>query len=155
MQAQQGDAGQFDALLANVEKSVQDALAYFEGPGATSQVKVDQWGPRDVLCHFLFWHQATAEGMESVARGGQPTRLEASTDDMNARAIAQHARESIPQLVSQARQLQGRLVRAARSIRDLEKPVLVRFDGTPANLRQRLEIIARHWTNHVRDLRMG
>ena len=51
-----------EVLLANLDRVVQDTLAYFEGPGRTTDARVDQWQARDVLMHFIYFHDATALG---------------------------------------------------------------------------------------------
>ena len=91
-----------DQLIGSVEEAFQEAASYFDGPGPTSDVRVGDWGPREVLCHFLYWHEATARGMESVAARGGPHRVAASVDDMNARAIARRAGWSIDRLLQEA-----------------------------------------------------
>ena len=82
---------QIDDLIATLEQSVESGLAYFQGPGGQSKVMIGHWGPREVLCHLVWWHQATVEGMESVAKGGAPYRIYASVDEMNARAVGRMA----------------------------------------------------------------
>jgi hypothetical protein len=59
-----------DGLLARLDGVVQDALAYFEGPGRLTNARVDQWQARDVLMHFVYFHDATAWGIQSAALGG-------------------------------------------------------------------------------------
>ncbi|MDP6402123.1 MAG: DinB family protein [SAR202 cluster bacterium] len=141
-----------DALLQALEDAVDEAILYIEGPGATSQVVIDQWGPRDVFCHFLFWHEATARGMESVAGGGEPMRVETPLDKANADAITSRAGQTISQLVAEARRQQERLANAVHALDDLSQTVLVRPDGTRLSARQRLELIAHHWSEHIEEL---
>jgi DinB superfamily len=142
-----------EALIGALEQSVDAGLTYFVGPGGEARIKVGTWGPREVLCHLVWWHQATVEGMESVLSGGKPFRFYASTDEMNARAVGRLAGQDIAQLAELARQLQARLVKAARALPDLDATVLVTGDGSRRSVRQRLETIARHWTEHVHALR--
>ena len=150
---------QIDSLIAALEQSVEAGLAYFQGPGSQSQVKIGHWEPREVLCHLVWWHQATVEGMESVAKGGAPYRIYASVDEMNARAVGRMAGKHInqadtygPSLVELARQWQARLVQAVRTIPDPNTTVLVMGDGSGRSIRQRLETMAQHWNEHVTEL---
>src|SRR5215510_15589747 len=106
-----------EALIRALEQSVASGLTYFQGPGGHARIKVGVWGPREVLCHLVWWHQATVEGMESVAKGGAPYRIDASVDHMNARAVGRLAGRDLNQpttygvsLVDLARQWQARLV---------------------------------------------
>ena len=66
---------QIDSLITALEQSVESGLAYFQGPGGQSKVKIGRYGPREFLCQLVWWHQVTAEGMESVAAGGAPYRI--------------------------------------------------------------------------------
>ena len=40
-----------EALLATLDRTVQETLAYFEGAGRTTDARVDRWQARDVLMH--------------------------------------------------------------------------------------------------------
>src|SRR5437773_6304324 len=143
---------QIDDLIATLEQSVESGLAYFQGPGGQSKVMIGRWGPREVLCHLVWWHQATVEGMESVLSGGKPYRFYASVDEMNARAVGRLAGRDIAELAELVRQLQARLVKAARALPDPNATVLVTGDGSARSVLQRLETIARHWSEHVHAL---
>ena len=150
---------QIDDLIAALERSVESGLAYFQGPGGQSKVMIGHWGPREVLCHLVWWHQATVEGMESVAKGGAPYRIYASVDEMNARAVGRLAGRDLNQagtygesLVDLARQWQERLVKAARALPDPNTTVLIMGDGSGRSVQQRLETIAQRWNELVREL---
>ena len=150
---------QIDALLTTLEQNVESGLAYFQGPGGQAKVMIGHWGPREVLCHLVWWHQATVEGMESVAAGGAPYRVYASVDQMNARAVGRMAGKDINQadtygasLVDSARQLQARLMKAARALPDPNATVLIMGDGSGRSVQQRLETVAHHWNEHVKEL---
>jgi hypothetical protein len=150
---------QIDDLIAALERSVESGLAYFQGPGGQSKVMIGHWGPREVLCHLVWWHQATVEGMESVAKGGAPYRIYASVDEMNARAVGRLAGRELNQagtygasLVDLARQWQVRLVKAARALPDPNTIVLIMGDGSGRSVQQRIETIAQRWNELVREL---
>jgi len=150
---------QINDLIAALERSVEAGLAYFQGPGGQSKVLIGHWGPREVLCHLVWWHQATVEGMESVAKGGAPYRIYASVDEMNARAVGRLAGRDLNQagtygesLVDLARQWQERLVKAARALPDPNTTVLIMGDGSGRSVQQRLETIAQRWNELVREL---
>lgn len=144
---------QLESLIAALEHGVEAGLAYFQGPGGQVKVKVGSWGPREVLCHLVWWHQATVEGMESRGSGGTPYRIYASVDEMNARAVGRLAGKTIDQLADLVRQFQARLVTAARAIPDAQTTVMVFGDGSERSVQQRLEAMAQHWDEHVNELR--
>jgi hypothetical protein len=141
-----------EALLVKLDTVVKDTLAYFEGPGRVTDARVDQWQARDVLMHFLYFHDATAWGIQSVALGGPPWPVPADSDTVNEVCRRLHAHESFDELLAQLRQAHGRLVRAAQSAPDLDKPCFQRSTGDLMTGSQRLDLLARHWTEHVRQL---
>ena len=150
---------QIEGLITALEQSVEAGLAYFQGTGSQSKVKIGRYEPREFLCQLVWWHQATTEGMESVAAGGAPYRIYGSVDEMNARAVGRAAGKEVNQsgtygasLVDTARQLQARLVKAARAIPDPNTTVLIMGDGSGHSVQQRIEAIARHWSERVNEL---
>ena len=142
-----------DTLLTNLDRAVQDALAYFETQGRKSDARVDRWEARDVLMHFLYFHDATAWGIQSAALGGPVWLVPGDSDIINEVCRRLHEHERFDELLAQARQAHARLVRAARNAPDLDAPCFRRSTGEVMTGAQRLELLARHWTEHVRELR--
>ena len=140
------------ALLADLDRAAQETFAYFESAGRTTDARVDRWQARDVLQHFIYFHDATAWGMQSAAQGGPPWLLPADADTINEVWRRLHAHESVDELLVQLRQAHARLMRAAREVPDLEAPCLKNARGEVSTVRQRLERIARHWREHVQEL---
>ena len=141
-----------ETLIAALDHAVNRGLEYFEGPGPQSAARLEDWGPREVLCHMVVWHQSTVEGMESVLSGGPPNRLTAHTDEMNARAVQDCKGQQTAQISANIRGLQARMAAAARALPDPGATVLVRSSGAEASARQRLELIAGHWNEHLDEL---
>jgi hypothetical protein len=141
-----------ETLLNHLDRVVRDTLTYFDGPGRTTRARVDQWQARDVLMHFIYFHDATAWGIQSAALGGPPWPVPANADHVNEVCRRLHEHESFDELLTQVKQAHGRLVRAARSAPNLDAPCFRRADGEVLTGRQRLELLARHWAEHVRGL---
>lgn len=144
-----------DSLLADLDRVVREALAYFDGPGRTTTATVDRWQARDVLMHFLYFHDATAWGIQSAAQGGPPWPVPADADTVNEICRRLHEHESLDELLGQVRQAHARLMRAARSSPDLEQASFRRANGETMTGRQRLELIAHHWAEHVHQLQQA
>jgi hypothetical protein len=138
-----------NALLANLDRVVQDTLAYFAGPGRTTTARVDRWQARDVLMHFIYFHDATAWGIQSAAMGGPPWPVPADADTVNEVCRRLHEHESLDELLTQVRQAHARLVRVVGNAPDIDQPCFRRSNGETMTGRQRLELLARHWTEHV------
>ena len=141
-----------DAVIQNLDRAVNEVLAYFAGPGRTSSARVDRWQARDVLQHFLYFHDATAWGIQSVATGGPVWLLPADADTINEVCRRLHEHESLDELIGQLRLAHARLVAAARRAPDLDQPCFKRASGEVMTGRQRLELLANHWREHVREL---
>jgi hypothetical protein len=142
-----------DRPLDALDRVVRDALAYFEGPGRTSGARVGEWQARDVLMHFVYFHDATAWGIQSAALGGPPWLVPAHSDMVNEVCRRLHQHESYDDLLSQVRQAHARLLLAASNAPDLDIACFRRADGEVMTGRQRLELLARHWSEHVQALK--
>jgi hypothetical protein len=139
-------------LIATLEQAVAETLAFFEGPGRDSDVRIDRWGAREVLAHFPYWHYATAWGIESASAGGPPWLLPDGADGINEVCEKLHEGEDFDDLIARLRVAQGRLVRAARRAGDLDAPAFRMPNGREVTIGQRLDILARHWRGHLADL---
>ncbi|MBI1733576.1 MAG: hypothetical protein HYR51_00235 [Candidatus Rokubacteria bacterium] len=142
-----------DAVIASLDRVVQETLAWFDGAGRTSRAKVDRWQARDVLQHFIYFHDATAWGIQSAAAGGPVWPVPGDADTVNEVCRKLHEHESVDDLLAQLRLAHGRLMRAARSAPDLDQPCFQRSSGEVMSGRQRLELLAKHWAEHVAELK--
>ncbi len=140
---------QTEALLIVFGATVDNVLAYFDGPGSTSRARVGEWGAKEALRHFIPWHEATIEGMESVARGGGMKVVTEPAHVINARVAEKHRGESFAQVCARLRALHERLEGAARKLTDLDVDVIKFSEGVSASARTRLERIPRHWAEHM------
>jgi len=76
----------------------------------------------------------------------------ASADAVNEVCRRLHEPESFDELLVQVRLAHARLLRAARHASDLDRPCFRRADGEATTGRQRLELLARHWREHLEAL---
>lgn len=141
-----------ETLLADLDRVVEDTLAYFAGPGRATAARVDRWEARDILMHFLYFHDATAWGIQSAALGGPAWPVPADSDHVNEVCRRLRAHESIDDLLAQARQAHARLRHAVGSSPDIDQPCFRRASGEVMTGRQRLEALARHWAEHVQEI---
>ncbi|MBM3221202.1 MAG: hypothetical protein FJZ38_21420 [Candidatus Rokubacteria bacterium] len=144
-----------DALIKGLDDAVREVLAYFDGAGRTSKAKVDQWQARDVLQHFIYFHDATAWGIQSAALGGPLWPVPGDSDIVNEVCRRLHAHESYDDLLAQIRFAHGRLMQAARHAPDLDTPCFRRANGETLTGAQRLELLAKHWREHVHELQQA
>jgi hypothetical protein len=85
-----------DPLIQKLDRVVNEVLAYFAGPGRTNAARVDRWRARDVLQHFLYFHDATAWGIESTAMGGPVWLLPGDADTISSPSSASRTAGSSP-----------------------------------------------------------
>ena len=100
----------------------------------------------------IYFHDATAWGIQSVAIGGPPWPVPGDSDIVNETCRRLHAHESYDELLSQVSLAHARLMHAARSSPDLDKPCFLRANGEALTGAQRLDLLARHWREHVHEL---
>jgi hypothetical protein len=141
-----------DELIQGLDHAVQEVLAYFEGAGRTTTAKVDRWQARDVLQHFIYFHDATAWGIQSAALGGPMWSLPGDSDIINEVCRRLHEQETFDQLLVQVRLAHARLMKAAREAPDLDRPCFKRVNGETLTGAHRLDVLARHWREHVQEL---
>src|SRR5258706_9589882 len=102
--------------------------------------------------HFLYFHDATAWGIQAAALGGPPWPLPGDADTINEVCRRLHAHESFDELLTQLRQAHARLVQAARSSTHLDKPCFRRAHGEKITGPLRLQGLARHCAEHGRGV---
>jgi hypothetical protein len=141
-----------NGALTGLDEVVSSTLAFFEGPGRTSDARFDRWEARDVLMHFIYFHEATAWGIQSVGLGGPFWTVPADWDTINEICRILHEGESLDDLLIQIRQAHARLQRAIANSPDLDRPCLQRPDGHLATGNERIEAIANHWREHLAEL---
>ena len=140
-----------DDLIAPLQKSVETGLAHYQRLDAAGQIKMGKWGPREPLCHLLYWHQVTADGLEAAAQGGEPVRIYGTVDDMNARAVGRFTGQPVALLCDKVTRAHERLVKAARAVPDLTTTIMV-YRGTAESAQQRLETLKQYWDAQNQEL---
>ena len=138
--------------MADLDDIVNRTMDYFDGPGRTSEARIDRWQARDVLMHFIYFHEATAWGIRSVGVDGPVFTVPADWDTINEVCRILHEGETLDDLVVQVRQAHARLYRAVANSHDLDRPCLQRPDGTLMTGRERIEAITAHWREHLAEL---
>ncbi|MSQ06810.1 MAG: hypothetical protein EXR54_08450 [Dehalococcoidia bacterium] len=141
-----------DQLIRDADAAVKQTLDYLAGPGARSAAKVDRWGVRETAAHLLFWHRATAQSAQAVARGEAPRQFTVPVDATNDEAVTACAGMSLSDIVSQIRKVHQELTQAIRKLPNPDAPLMRRFDGTAPTAKDRLRTIAHHWAGHLKEL---
>ncbi len=141
-----------EALLKAIDAAVQDACAWFAGPGRASRAQVEGWGPRETLAHIYCWHQITIDLVESAERSGASMEVQASVDEINARALAEHAGKAIPDLLGEFRALHEEFLARVGAFNGADANLKLRTNGGEITLRKLLQMNAPHVRDHVAQL---
>ena len=142
----------FEGLLDQADQSVRKTLEYLEGPGATSEVRVDRWGVREVAAHLLHWHRVTTEAALAAARNEPPLRFTSHVDEINEEAVGRCAGMTVADIVTELKQAHREMFQAIRSLPDADVVLIHRADGTSPTAKDRLQTIAHHWIEHLNEL---
>jgi hypothetical protein len=138
--------------LTDLDDLVSRTLAYFDGPGRTSEARIDRWQARDVLTHFIYFHEATAWGIQSVGVGGPVFTIPANWDTINEICRFLHEGETLDEVMVQIRQAHARLHRAVANSPDLDRPRVRRPDGTLMTAMSGSKRSPDHWREHLDEL---
>lgn len=133
-----------EQLIEALEETVSDALEYLTGEGLGSHAKVGDRGAWKVLCHMIYWHQATTDGIESVVSGGDPRQFEAESDEVNDRIIDSISGKTVEELAREVREIQGRVPTAFHSIPDPSSTVFIGMNRAESSTNERLQMMAGH-----------
>ena len=114
-----------EQLIEALEETVSDAFEYLTGEGLASHAKVGDRGAWKVLCHMIYWHQTTTDGIESVVSGGDPRQFEAASDEANDRIIESISGKTVEELPREVREIQGRVPTPVHSIPDPSSSVFI------------------------------
>ena len=143
--------------IDDLESAFKEALTYFEGPGSKSKAKVGQWGSKETIAHFIFFYNKNIEGIERVSHGGKPAILLEppfkDVDEANAATVSRHAGKSMPQVIAEVRQAHQRMLKAASAMNSLDVPIVIRPNGEAQTAGARIQLMANHWRNHLKELK--
>lgn len=146
------EALSLDGLIAALDKQIEAGLAQLRELEANGGIKMGAYGPRETLCQIVWWCASSADGMESVAAGGEPVHIYAPDDEMDARAVGRFTGRTVAQLADQMAQAQARLRAAAPSVTDPNAPVLRHGDGRADTAEQCVEDLSRRWQECLAEL---
>lgn len=129
-----------------LDAAVQDAIAYFRAADAPAS-QTEEWGPREVLAHLLFWHDFVIGALEAAARGELQPRPVGPQPEINGKAVEQYRdtplEEQLAHLAASQQTLQARFL----ALPDPNVIVMQRATGEMASAVQTVG----NWTRHIRS----
>jgi hypothetical protein len=96
------------AAIASLDASVEafaTALEAMPEPDLTG----GEWGPREVLCHLVYWHATDLSIARPLNAGERPRLLVGSFPEFNRRAVIQLGSVPVPELARRLRLAQKQL----------------------------------------------
>ena len=147
-------ANQIKTLMSTLNQSVDNGINYFEAEGSTSKVRINLWEPREILAHLIYWHELTANALDSNISKHGPVKIHASIDEMNARAVGRAANRSIKSMLIDIKNLNNRINESSERILDTNAIIVVYSNASEKTVEQMLELVPNHWNTHISELRI-
>jgi hypothetical protein len=108
------------------------------------QVFLGVWSIKDLLAHLIGWDKTTLRAVKSVLKGELPSFYKYHDHDWqtyNARLVKKHKRESVAELLAEARESQAALLKFLQTVppEQFNKDFGVRFRGYRVTIQRLLE----------------
>jgi len=136
---------------ARLGTTVEEFCHFIEGLSQATVLEQD-WGPKEVLAHLVFWHESYVAQIEAL-RAGHPFELpQGRFGDLNAQAVAANRDVPIAKLVRRFRAADKRL----RALYAAHDPTAIVLEIKQGSKRWRLvdlvPAVEAHVRNHHRQL---
>jgi hypothetical protein len=95
----------------SLREAIETFIAYIESfpAEALAPTSTAEWGPREVLCHLVFWHEENADTLDALLKGNRRSLRAGGVHQNNAEAVALNRDESIGSLCERWRAAQRRI----------------------------------------------
>jgi len=130
--------------------AVDDFCLYIE-KAPEKQLNEQEWGPREVLAHLIYWHEQYVNQIEAIKAGKPAEASHSSVKERNARAASASRNKPISVLIKQFREIDLRL-RHYITVLDPQMFIL-KGQTTPQTLDSILESKIRHIQGHLKWLK--
>ena len=137
--------------MKRLTAAVEEVAAEFERDGL-APLSGGEWGPREILCHLVYWHEWYAD-VAGCVNGGTPVSPKVgSFPEFNRQSVVELGGAPVPRLVERLRRAQGRLgAELTRMSPHAKMTIKVGATGRGPNcFADRIEA---HFRGHLRDIR--
>jgi hypothetical protein len=93
--------------VARLGESVEAFACALESMPETALTRAE-WGPREILCHIVFWHETYARIAHAINTGQDPMPLVGTFPEFNRRSVIELGGVPITVLVARLRRAQRR-----------------------------------------------
>jgi hypothetical protein len=137
--------------LEKLETTVEGFCRFIEGLPKAAMIE-QEWGPKQVLAHLVFWHESYVAQIEALIDGAPFELPRGRFSDMNAQAVVASRGASIAKLVRRFRAADERL----RALYATHDPATIALEIKQGAKRWRLAdlvpAVEAHVRNHHRQL---
>jgi hypothetical protein len=134
-------------------KATVEAFCSFLQGLPQSELQDQQWGPKEVLIHFVFWHESCLSQVEHRLAGQSFTLPKGRYSDINAMAVEQNRKYSIEELVHRFRAANEKLCQLAEGEDAGSIMVEMKQGAKPMSLPALISAAEAHIRNHHRELK--
>jgi len=106
------------------------------------------WGPRQVLCHLLYWHETYVRQIETQRTGRGWLLPEGTLKELNAQAVASLATVGAPTLLARFRTANSRLCRMASEPKSAGVHIQLKLNSKSWPLDEFLDRVEAHIRRH-------
>ncbi len=114
---------------------------------------VNAWGPRELLCHLVFWHEQYATIAEALSAGAPPLLQPGTFRELNVRAVLENRDCTLDELLARLDGAQQRLAAIAHSSDEIPWSIAFKQGGTARPFPEALRLIAGHIRGHGEQVR--
>jgi hypothetical protein len=111
------------------------------------------WGPRQVLCHLVYWHEIYVRQIEARQAHKGWLLPEGGFKELNAEAVASLASVGVPTLLARFRTANSRLCRLAMEPKSAGAHIQLKVDSKNWPLDEFLDQVEAHIRRHGEDIR--
>jgi hypothetical protein len=111
------------------------------------------WGPRQVLSHLVFWHEAYVRQLEARLAGKGWLLPEGTFNQLNAQAVASLRMVGVPTLLARFRAANTRLCHTATQPKAASTWIQLKADSKSWPLDEFLPLVEAHIRRHGEELR--
>lgn len=143
-----------EAIVQKLESAISDFSEYMRMlPSENFALsKTVRWGPREVLCHIVFWHEQYCQIQSALLKGQKPQLVEGSFKENNELSVRLNKDESKETLLKRLTNAQNKLSLLCKDPQAKQIKIAFKAGGISRLLPDALIKIAGHIRSHQRQL---
>lgn len=140
------------AILAARLADAVDELASEAERESLPPLTPGEWGPREILCHLVYWHEWYAEVARSINHGDPVTPKVGAFPEFNRQSVEELGSTPVPALVARLRRAQCSLGTELLTMSPYAR-ITIKVGTTSRGPDLFADLIETHFRGHLRDIR--